>query len=109
MNVVENAIRITRKRFTGVPTAADVLAEEVEQLQSEIEQLQSERLLLANLAAGTPQFFNPLEAMAAETLRDTILAEAADASVGQPPRGHGGRSYRALDSRRSRLGKRNKR
>jgi hypothetical protein len=51
-------------------------------LQSEIKRLQSERLLLAKLAARTPQFFSPLEAMAAETLRDTILAKAAEAAEG---------------------------
>jgi hypothetical protein len=31
--------------------------------------------LLAKLAAKKPMFFNPLEAFAAETLRDRILAE----------------------------------
>lgn len=34
-----------------------------------------ERILLAKLAADSPQFLNPLDAMAATTLRDGILAE----------------------------------
>lgn len=40
-----------------------------------IERLEAERLLLAKLAAKEPQFFNPLEAMDAQRLRDRILAE----------------------------------
>jgi hypothetical protein len=39
-----------------------------------------ERIELAKLAAKTPQFFNPLEAAAAEFLRDRILA--ADKQTG---------------------------
>lgn len=34
----------------------------------------NEMLLLAKLAADTPQFFNPLEAVAAKKLRDDILS-----------------------------------
>jgi len=37
-------------------------------------ELKAQRNLMAKLAAKEPQFFNPLEAMAAETLRDKILA-----------------------------------
>lgn len=40
-----------------------------------IERLAAERLMLAKLAAKEPQFFNPLVAMEAETLRDRILSE----------------------------------
>lgn len=39
-----------------------------------IGELESHVLLLAKLSADEPQFFNPLEAMAAATLRDRILA-----------------------------------
>lgn len=42
-----------------------------------IERLAAERLLMAKLAAKEPQFFNPLVAMEAETLRDRILSENA--------------------------------
>lgn len=34
-----------------------------------------ERILLAKLACRTPQFFNPLEAMGAEAIRDRVLKE----------------------------------
>lgn len=37
------------------------------------EQFNSERLMLAKLAAKGPTFFNPLDAMAAEKVRDEIL------------------------------------
>lgn len=43
-------------------------------LEAENEQLRQDRLLLARLAAPTPQFFNPLAAFAAEKLRDEVLA-----------------------------------
>lgn len=33
-----------------------------------------ERIQLAKLAADTPQFFNPLEVMAAKKLRDELLS-----------------------------------
>lgn len=46
-----------------------------------IERLASERLLLAKLAAKEPQFFNPLAAMEAETLRDRILSENDEAEA----------------------------
>ena len=37
------------------------------------EDVRIERLLLAKLASEKPEFFNPLEAVAAERLRDAIL------------------------------------
>jgi hypothetical protein len=43
-------------------------------IQEEINQLRSERQLLALLAADGPAFYNPLEAMAAQTVRDRVLA-----------------------------------
>lgn len=39
-----------------------------------LEQWKNERILLAKLAATGPAFFNPLEAFAAEKIRDQILA-----------------------------------
>jgi hypothetical protein len=42
-----------------------------------VDSLRGERLALAKLAAVTPQFFNPMEACAAEALRDEILKSVA--------------------------------
>jgi hypothetical protein len=42
-----------------------------------VKALNRERLMLAMLAADTPQFFNPLMAMEAAELRDRILSENA--------------------------------
>ena len=39
-----------------------------------LDEKDAEKLLLARLSAKTPQFFNPLDAMAAEKLRDDILS-----------------------------------
>lgn len=44
----------------------------------EIAALKEHRRLLAMLAADTPQFFNPLHAMAAKQLRDDVLKERPD-------------------------------
>lgn len=41
-----------------------------------IRKLRADRLTLAKLAARTPMFFNPLDAFAAETLRDKLLTAA---------------------------------
>lgn len=52
----------------------------VRQLQKQIavrddllDRFDRERRMLAKLAARTPQFFNPLEAMEAEKIRDRLL------------------------------------
>ena len=37
-----------------------------------------ERKMLAKLSAETPQFFNPLEVMAAKKIRDVILKQLND-------------------------------
>jgi len=42
-----------------------------------VEQLAANRLLMAKLAADTPQFFNPLVAIVARAKRDEVLREAA--------------------------------
>jgi hypothetical protein len=39
------------------------------------EKLERERLVLAMLAADTPQFFNPMSAIHAKNLRDRLLSE----------------------------------
>ena len=42
-------------------------------LAKRVKELEAELLLLAKLSADEPQFFNPMEAMAAKALRDRIL------------------------------------
>jgi hypothetical protein len=49
------------------------LEREIGETLQTIRQLRRERLVLAKLAAKKPQFFDPLEALAAEALRDQIL------------------------------------
>jgi hypothetical protein len=53
---------------------ANPWCEPIRQARAIIAKLQADRLLLAKLAAETPQFFNPLEAMEAQALRNRILA-----------------------------------
>ena len=62
------------------PRSLNGAAHKVANLESQIAELNSilnrwkaERIALAKLAAKGPAFFNPLEAMAAEKVRDTIL------------------------------------
>lgn len=43
------------------------------QLKNRISELKTERLLLAKLASTKPEFDNPLAAMAAQKLRDSVL------------------------------------
>jgi hypothetical protein len=45
-------------------------------VKAEIEKLHAERLMLAKLAAPSPQFFNPLHVFRAKDLRDSILSNA---------------------------------
>jgi hypothetical protein len=54
-----------------------VLRDDVTAMLGEIALLRIERLLLAKLAAETPQFFNPLVVYEVEGLRDRLLAEEA--------------------------------
>lgn len=46
---------------------------ELKRLRREVADLKEQRQQLAKLAAKTPMFFNPLDAIAAETLRDQVL------------------------------------
>ena len=64
------------------PRTLSGAAQRVAQLQSQIDERESllkqwyaDRIALAKLAAKGPAFFNPLEAMAAEKVRDAILAK----------------------------------
>jgi hypothetical protein len=58
-------------------------AASVRELTRERDELKAERLLLARLAKcqESPQFYNPIEAMAAKALRDRVLATAATATT----------------------------
>ncbi len=57
----------------------------LQEADARVERLTDERQLLAKLAATGPAFFNPLEAFAAQKLRDSILAtECNMASNGDP-------------------------
>lgn len=53
----------------------------IAELERENAELRGRLLLLAKLSADTPQFYNPLEAMAAKLVRDEILAAARAAAV----------------------------
>ena len=63
----------------GHPDAVFIAAArtDVPRLVAEIRRLKAERLALAKLAADEPQFFNPLDAFAAQKIRDDVLAERA--------------------------------
>lgn len=48
---------------------------DIQQLHARIRELKFERLMLAKLAAETPQFFNPLNAAHAKLIRDRVLSQ----------------------------------
>ena len=54
------------------------LKQQVADLQAEVRRLKDERYILAMLSAETPQFYNPLQVMAAKQVCDQVLAEALD-------------------------------
>lgn len=62
---------LMQKRLRAV--LLQYVASETQQQAERIEELERERYLLAMLSSETPLFFNPLHAMAAKTLRDTVL------------------------------------
>jgi hypothetical protein len=47
----------------------------INELESQVDNLKSDRMVLAMLAADTPQFYNPLHVAAAKQLRDRVLQE----------------------------------
>ena len=55
----------------------NVLQKQDEMQRAELMELRREKRLLAMLALETPEFFNPLHAMEAVTLRDAILQHNA--------------------------------
>ena len=57
----------------------NVLEKQDEMQRAELMELRREKRLLAMLASEAPEFYNPLHAMEAVTLRDAILKHNADA------------------------------
>lgn len=63
----------SRRTYAEVVQRAERFARELNEALGREKELSARLVLLAKLAAKTPQFFNPMEAWAAETLRDEIL------------------------------------
>jgi hypothetical protein len=61
------------KTLSGAERRVRELQGQVVALNELLDRWKQERVLLAKLAAADPMFLNPLEAMAAETLRDQLL------------------------------------
>ena len=65
------------RTIAGATARVRQLEENFHRLDQLAMKYKKERDLLAQLAARTPQFDNPLEAIAAESLRDAILGGRA--------------------------------
>lgn len=63
----------TAKSLPSAQRLARYLRKQLDEAHERIARFHQDRLLLAKLAAKGPCFHNPLEAMAAETVRDEIL------------------------------------
>lgn len=63
------------KSINGAQRRVRQLQKQLDECHRLLGQFAKERLLLAKLAATGPAFFNPLEAFAAEDVRDKILAQ----------------------------------
>lgn len=61
------------KSLSGAQARVRQLSKQVAERDELLERWNYERRMLAKLAAETPQFFNPLVAMEAKQIRDTIL------------------------------------
>ena len=59
------------------------LRRQLDEAQARVRELEGQVIALAKLASDTPQFFNPLHAMAAQDLRDRILAAGCPAEEGE--------------------------
>jgi hypothetical protein len=71
-------IRTLEQQIARMAAAEVKLAEKVAEQGEIIRKLRKHRQILAYLSADTPQFFGPMEALAAKQLRDDVLKEAAD-------------------------------
>lgn len=63
----------TAKSLAGAQRMVRNLVKQKEFLSELLDQYAHERKLMARLADRTPQFFNPLDVMEAEKVRDAIL------------------------------------
>lgn len=63
------------RSMSGAQLRVRQLQKQVEERESLLQQWHKERVLLAKLAADTPQFFNPFMVTEARTIRDRILRE----------------------------------
>lgn len=63
------------KSLTGAQRRVRELQQQIVALNNLLNQWNRDRIALAKLAATGPAFFNPLEAIAAEQIRDAILAK----------------------------------
>jgi hypothetical protein len=71
------------KSITGAQAFVRSLLRQRERCEQLLVRYDRDRKLLAKLASKTPLFYNPLEAMAAETLRDDILSRMGVPSTPQ--------------------------
>ena len=63
------------KSLKGAQSKVRQLQRQIFERDDLLRRFDNQRRLLAKLASDTPQFFNPLEVMAAKKLRDEILAK----------------------------------
>ena len=71
---IRAASRATGKSVSAIREALGRIGNgELQVLREEVKRLMGERLLMAKLAADTPQFYNPLDVYQAKQLRDRIL------------------------------------
>lgn len=75
MKKAKKAKSYTAKTLGGAQARVRSLLKQRNEAHELIYQLNQERTMLAKLAAKGPCFFNPLEAMAAERLRDRVLRQ----------------------------------
>jgi hypothetical protein len=61
------------KSLAGAQRRVRDLERQISERNTLLERWAHERLMLAKLAAETPQFFNPLTVMEAQQIRDAIL------------------------------------
>lgn len=64
------------KTLSGAQRRVRELERLVEKQSALLAEFDCERKMLAKLSARTPQFYNPLDVMAAEKVRDRILHSA---------------------------------
>lgn len=63
------------KSLKGAQTRVRQLQKQVKQRDDLLDHFDRQRLMLARLAAVTPQFYNPLDVVEAKKIRDSILGK----------------------------------